>query len=70
MLGKLLKFGMWDAEGGGNLYKNDSKFKRGAQSYICVKNDVLFLPVNILMVWHAGFLGRTTLPCVLILLLQ
>ena len=24
------------------------------------ENDVFFLPVNILKVWRAGFLGRTT----------
>ena len=30
------------------------------------ENYIFFLPVNILTVWRAGFLGHTTLPCVLI----
>ena len=28
------------------------------------ENCILFLPVNILMVWHGGFLGCTTHYCV------
>jgi len=49
----LLKFGMWDAEGGGRShYENNlSSTREHGATY----NRVLVLSVNILMVWHAGF---------------
>jgi len=56
----LLKFGMWDAEGGGHLHYEinlSSTREHGAMH----ENHVLVLPVNILTVWRVGLLGHTTL---------
>jgi len=58
---------MWDAEGEGNLhYKNNLSSTREHRATLR-ENRILVLPVNILMVWCAGFTWpHDTLLCVLI----
>ena len=52
---------MWGPEGGGHLqYENDSNLKQEHGELCMRENRILFLPVNILTVWRAGFLGRMT----------
>ena len=56
----LLKFVMWSTEIGGRVHSKIGSFCKDSTELRMHENHVFFLPVSILMVLRAGFLGHTT----------
>ena len=51
---------MWTTEGSGLFHSKNCPFCEDSMELQMHENHAFFLPVNILMVWRVGFLGRTT----------